>query len=256
MTSPLPPVIYEAQPATPQGYGLYAAANITDVGETARILGGVTLRPYNCDTGASTYGVELCPEDPPEKVIGERGEPVDFSAMVVYAMSECAPDQTETEVMSRARHTRTLHEPLLVESAFATLLAADAPAPTVVPDMATAIGVLEAEMGEWGFNGYIHASRRWAAEASQYRWTNQTGPVLKTPLDSTWVFGGGYAALGNVLIATGPLYVWRAAPIEEVVTTGSHSVGAYNNTVTAISERVIAVGYECGIVAVEIDPTP
>lgn len=258
MTNPIPPLEFEATPVPSSGYGLYAAATIIDTGEVARHLGGVTLRPYNCDTGTSTYGVEMCDEDEPViKAAGERGEPLDFAPMVVYAASECAPDQTEAEVMDRARHTRTLHEPLLVESAFATRLLTDAGAPTVVPDLATAIGMLEEFLGEQGYQGYIHAARRWAAPASQYRWTNQTGPVLRTPLDHGWVFGGGYAdTLGDTLIATGPLYIWRSAPFEQVETTGSHSVPAYNNSVYALSERIITVGYECAVMAVTIDATP
>lgn len=254
MTNPLPPVEFDALPVPSSGYGLYSAATIFETGQVARELGGVELRPYNCDEGFGTYSTDLCSDDEPaEKAPGDRGEPVLFDPMVVWAAAECAPDQTEAEQMARARQIRTLKEPLLVESAFATRLLADAGAPTVVPDLASAIGVLEEFLGEQGYNGYIHAARRWAAQASQYRWTNQTGPVLRTPLDHGWVFGGGYSdTLGNTLIATGPLYIWRSAPFEQVITTGSHTTGAYNNSVYALSERVITVGYECAVLAVTI----
>jgi hypothetical protein len=177
--------------------------------------------------------------------------------LVVWAAAQCATDQTEAEQMARARQIRALKEPLLVESAFATQLLADAPAPTVVPDLATAIGVLEEFLGAQGYNGYIHAARRWAAPASQYKWANQTGPVLKTPLGHGWVFGGGYIdTLGTTLVATGPLYVWRSSPFEQVVTTGSHVTAVYNNSVYALSERVVTAAYECAILAVTIDATP
>ena len=179
MTNPIPPQRFEALPVPASGYGLYAAATIIETGEVARHLGGITLEPYNCDTGASTYGVEMCDLTPEEKTAGERGAPADFTPMIVYAASECAPDQTEQEVMDRARHTRTLHEPLLVESAFGAKLLTDAGAPTVVPDLATAIGVLEEFLGEQGYNGYIHAARRWAAKAGDLNATNGSA-VLRT----------------------------------------------------------------------------
>lgn len=257
MTNPLPAVVFDAPPVPPSGYGLYSAATIFETGEVVRELGGVDLYPYNCDEGFGTYSTDLCVDTPAEKAPGDRGEVVHFNPLVVWAAAECATDQTEAEEMARARQIRALKEPLIVESAFATQILADAGAPTVVPDLATAIGVLEEFLGEQGFNGYIHSARRWAALASQYRWSNQTGAVLRTPLGHGWVFGGGYSdTLGDTLVATGPLYIWRSAPFEQVVTTGSHSEGAYNNSVYALSERVITVGYECAVLAVTIDPTP
>lgn len=257
MTNPLPPVEFEAVPVPGSGYGLYAAATLIDTGEVARHLGGVNIRPYNCDTGAGTYPTDLCPPVQTVKTPGERADPLTFDPLVVWAASECAPDQTEAEVMARAAHTRTLHEPLLVESAFATRLLTDAGAPTVVPDLATAIGTLEEFLGEQGYQGFIHAARRWATPASLYRWNNQTGPLRRSPLDHGYVFGGGYAdTLGNTLIATGPLYVWRSTPFEQVVTTGTSVVPQFNNSVYGLSERVVTVGYECAVMAVTIDATP
>lgn len=255
MTNPLPPVVFEALPVPPSGYGLYSAASIIDTGEVARHLGGVELRPYNCDTGYGTYSTDLCVADPAEKDPGARGTPLDFASTVVWGAAECTPDQTEDEELARARHTRSLHEPLLVESAFAARMLTDAGAPTVVDDLATAIATLEEFLGEQGYQGYIHAARRWATLASQYRWRNHTGPLFRSPLEHGYVFGGGYAdTLGDTLIATGPLYMWRSAPFEQVTTTGSHSTGAYNNSVYALSERVVTVGYECAIMAVTITP--
>jgi hypothetical protein len=251
------PVVFEAPPLPAQGYGLYAAATVLDTtGPTRELLSGIDLHPYNCDTGIGTYSTELCDDDPQIKTAGERGAPLHFEPMVVWAASECRTDQTEAEVQARATHTRTLHEPSLVESAFAARLLTDAGAPTVVPDLATAIGTLEAFLGEQGYAGYLHASRRWAVGAGNLKAASGS-PLLRTNMGNTWVFGGGYdSALGDTLVATGPLFVWRAPVTEQVVTTGSHSVPAYNNTVYALSERVVTVGYECALMAVTIDPTP
>ncbi|MGW5920780.1 hypothetical protein ACWFPY_17485 [Nocardia fluminea] len=255
----MPAIDFDAPPLNPSGYGLYAAATVIEMSGPDRHLGGVDIRPFNCDDGFGTYSAELCdPDETPAIKAAARALPGNtFAPVVVWAADECAPDQTEDEIMTRAAHTRTLHEPLLVESVFSARLLADAGAPTVVPDLATAVGVLEEFLGEQGYNGYIHAARRWAAPLTQYRWTNQTGPVLRSPLGHGYVFGGGYSdTLGTTLVATGPLFVWRNSPMNQVVTTGSHAVAEFNNTVYGMSERIIVPAYECGAMAVTIDPTP
>jgi len=255
MTNPIPAVDFTAPRLAPSGYGLLSAATVFDVTGPARHLGGVRVWPLNCDTGVGTYPVDMCDDEPPVKAPGERGEPLTFAPMIVYAASECAPDQTEAEVMERAQHTRRLHEPLLVESGFAARLLTDAGAPTVVPDLETAVGLLEEFLGETGHQGYIHAARRWAAPLSRYRWTNESGAVLRSPLGHGYVFGGGYGdALGSTLIATGPLFVWRYEPFERVETTGSHDDPELASSVYALSERLFTVAYECAVFAVTIDP--
>lgn len=258
MTTPvLAPVFFEAAPATPAGYGLFAAATIFDSGDAARrFLQGVDIRPFNCDDGYGTYSPELCDDDPAVEKAALRAPDMDtFDPIVVWAADECATDTTEGEAQARADQTLRLHAPTLVEAAFAGRLLADAAAPTVVASLEEAIGVLEEFMGEQGYTGYIHAARRWAAPASQYRWTNQTGAILRTPLGSGWVFGGGYGGvLGDTLVATGPLYLWRDSPTRQSVTTGSSSVAAHNNSVYALAEQVFVPAYECAIMAVTITP--
>lgn len=258
MTTPvLAPVFYEAAPATPAGYGLFAAAQIIDTGDAPRRhLQGVDIRPFNCDQGFGTYDSDACIAGSPAVKEAERALQGDtFEPLVVWAADECAPDTTEAETQARADQTLRLHAPLLVEAAFAGRLLADAAAPTVVASLEEAIGVLEEFMGEQGYNGFIHAARRWAAPASQYRWTNQTGAILRTPLGSGWVFGGGYAdVLGDTLVATGPLYLWRDAPTRQAVTTGSSPVPLHNNSVYALAEQVFVPAYECAIMAVTITP--
>jgi hypothetical protein len=254
VANPLPPVFYEAPPVASQGFGLYNAATIIDDAGPARILGGVDLRSYNCDTGHGTYSTDLCDDTPATKAPGDRPEDAHFDPMVVYGVSECATDATEAEVLARARQNRVLHEPLYVESAFATMLLADAPAPTAAATLEEAIGILEEFLGEQGYAGYIHASRRYAVSAGNLNAANGSAQ-LRTNLQNTWVFGGGYASvLDNTLVATGPVTIWRSAPFEEVVTTGSAATGAHNNSVYAVSERVIVAGYECAILAVTITP--
>lgn len=255
MTAPTTPlaVVYNPPAVPSQGYGLYAAATLLDSGATPReLLAGIDIYPFNCDTGVGSYTPQLCDDTPPNKTPGARPDPQHFDPLVVWAAAECSPDQTEAEEAARARQLLALHEPLIVESAFATTLLADAGAADAAGSLMEAVGLLEAFLGEQGYAGYLHASRKWAVEAGFLNAASGTA-VLRTKLGNTWVFGGGYdSALGNTIIATGPLTVWRSSTFEEVVTTGSHSVAAYNNTVYALSERVVTVGYECAVHAVTI----
>lgn len=247
-------VNYDFPPLPSQGFGLYAAATLIDGQVPRELLAGINGYPYNCDTGFGTYSTELCDDSPATKSAGARGDVAHFAPIVVYGTSECAPDQSEDEVFGRARQNRTLHEPLLVESAFATRLLTDAGAPATAASFAEAVGKLEEWLGERGYAGVIHASRRFAVQAADI--SDATGSaVLRTNIGNTWSFGGGYAsALGNTLVVTGPVTIWRSTPFEQVVTTGSSRVAPLNNTVYALSERVVTVGYECAAHAVTITP--
>lgn len=255
--NPMPSVVYYATPAPTQGYGLYAAATVFDSTTPTRELGGVDIWPYNCDTGYGTTPANLCWDDiaeAPVKSSGERAAPEHFAPIIAFGASECQPGAgiTEDEVMGRARHNRELHEQQLVESALATRMLADAGAPATATSFIEAVGMLEEWLGEQGYPGYIHASRRNASAAA----LNQDAignALLRTNIGNTWVFGGGYASvLGNTLVATGPLYVWRALPNDNVTTTGSHVTPALNNSIYALSERVVVAGYECAAYAVTI----
>lgn len=246
-------VIFDAPAVTSQGYGLYAAATLYDTGEVPReLIAGVDIYPYNCDTGFGSFAPDICDDTPPEKAPGARGALKHADPLVVWGAAECAPDQTEQAEMSRARHIRELNEPLVVESNFAARILTDAGAADTAASFLEAVGKIEVYLGELGYNGYIHASRKWAAVAADLKLLNGSA-VYRTPLGNTWVFGGGYdSALGDTLVATGQLFVWRSLPFERVVTTGSHATAKYNNTVYALSERSVTVGYECAAHAVTI----
>lgn len=252
--SPLPLIRYATAVPT-QGYGLYAAANLTDTGTNPReLIAGVDLYPFNCDTGVGSYNPQLCDDPLPEKAPGERGDLAHFDPLVVWAAAECRPDQTEEEETARARQILALNEPLIVESAFATRILSDAGVAGSATSLMDAIGQLEVFLGELGYNGFLHASRKWAVEAGFLDAASGTA-LLRTNMGNTWVFGGGYdSVLGNTIVATGPLYGWRSATFDQVLTTGSHPTPKYNNTVYALTERVITVGYECAVHAVTVTP--
>lgn len=254
MTNPMPPVEFDAPAVNPAGLGLYQAATVADTARPSRILAGVRIHPYNCADGYGTWPTDPCADPGAQRKEGDRpgpGEP--FAPVQAWAYDECDLTTTDDESQARAAHTLRLREPLLVESAFAARLLADAAALPggigTATDITDALGYLEETLGETGYLGYIHAARRWAAPASGLRWSAQTDAVLTTPLRHRWVFGGGYGSvLGNTLVATGPVFVWR----DEL--TAITTVDQRVNLKASVVERTVVVGYECVIAAVTITP--
>lgn len=254
MTSPLPSLEYDAPPVNPAGYGLYDAATIiTAENGGLRVGQDVQIRPLNCETAFGTWPADPCEVvDPELRKEGDRVDGADpFEPVVPWAYDECDPQETNTESQSRALQTLRLREPLLVESDFATRLLIDDGAPVVVADIVEAVSALETELGEAGYLGVIHASRRWAAYAAQAQLIVRSGPILRTPLGHTWVFGGGYdAVLGATLVATGSVTVWRGGAV--VNTALDPSI----NRRLSVAERNVVVGYECLVTSVTVTPAP
>lgn len=254
MPNPMPAVDYEAPAVNPAGLGLYEAATLINSSRPSRILAGVNIRPFNCSDSVGTWDIDPCADPGENRKEGDRLPPgATFLPTQIWAYDECDLVETDDQSAARAQQTLRLQEPILVESYFGARLLADAEAlPGTIPtaaSLAEGIGVLEEALGETGYSGYIHSSRRFAAAASQYRWDNQTGAVLKTPLRNTWVFGGGYGSvLENTLIATGPVFVWRDELTSKTV------IDPRINRKATVAERTVLVGYECIVAAVTIDP--
>jgi hypothetical protein len=258
------PAFYDAPAVNPAGLGLYTAATLLDVPlpttstpADERIGFGLLIRPINCAAGAGTWPANPCAAAPGGGVRkeGDRAEtPEVFLPVEVWGYDECGPREFGPKIADRALQNLKLQEPLLVESAFATRLLADAPAPTVVPDIVAAVSALEELLGDAGFLGVIHASRRFAARAESAHLiirSGGSGGILRTPLGHTWAFGGGYAdVLEDTLVATGPVTVKRE-PIVQI-----DGLDPNTNLKFSLAERKIVDGYECHISAVTVDPTP
>lgn len=253
MTSPLPPVDYEATPVNPAGLGLFAASSVIPTGRPTRIQAGVLIRPINCETAYGTWPSDPCADPGVLRKEGDRepGLPA-FEAIQPWAYDECDPLETAEGTRRRANQTLRLHEQSLVESTFAARLLTDAGAAASATSLAEAVALMEVRLGEMGLLGVFHASRRFAAFAARAGLLFGSGSVYKTPLGHSWAFGGGYdSVLTNTIVATTPTTIWQDEA--SVFDTLDPNI----NRQVAIAERTFVVGYECSVGAVTVPwPAP
>ncbi|AJE32523.1 putative Gp13 [Corynebacterium humireducens NBRC 106098 = DSM 45392] len=240
----LPTVPVTAPPANPLPHGLFDAATITDEA-LSRHIGGITLTSPN--QGGHGHWPTVCPtpDDTPDKT-GQRPTPEDFASTIVWAVDECKTvGITDEEAQARAAHLLRLTAPVDVEKFAAEQLLTITPA-TAVSSVADALEVIEDALGEAGYPGVVHARRGLIAQIDS-RLIVRQGGVLYTPGGHRWVFGSGYGALENTLVATGPVMIRRGS-----VVTGM-SFDRVTNTRAALAERVITVGWESPTLAVPVN---
>lgn len=273
MTTALLPVEFTAPLVAPVSpYGLAAvtawAESLDD--EALRWLpSGVQfrLRTHRASSAFGVWGAPWCVAfddlDPEDDLKGgppvEDDDPDPFLAMTVWAadrLQQCGnlSDFDRREVRERAEHTFDTHEPLAIETEFATRLLTDAGTAEDVADLVAAVGHLEQTMATTGTFGLIHA-RVGLLTVAQNQHLIIRDPAahgaLLTPGGHRWVFGAGYATpLGDTLIATSPTYGWRG-PIEV-----RDALQPSLNRFITIAERSVVVGYEAAIAAAEIVETP
>jgi hypothetical protein len=234
------------QPAPPSY--LYDAATVINVtGTGTRILEGVRVWPTNCGP-SGTWPSDPC-EVIPEGVTkgGDRPGPSDlFDPLVVWAWDECGPGEDEAVVTARALHLLDLNEKPLVESAFAARLIADAGAAvTTDGPFRVAATRLAQSMLCSGVRGVIHADllRVSNGKASHVvEVTNATagttGSLTLSPFGLPIATGCGYEALGDLIVGTGPVFIWRTEPTVQFVFDPAR------NLTMALAERAVLVAYE------------
>lgn len=256
MTTPvLQAMIYDAPLVNPNPQGLYAAATWTETSGPTRFYGeGVRIRPWNYG-GENAFGVwdaDWCAgpgERDSDLKTGTRPdldtEP--FPPMTVWAYDECDLTRaSQAEVRSRAQQVLRLQEQTAVETEFATRLLNDADVIASRGSLAEAVGYLEGLLAITNTVGAIHVGAQWASIGGPDVILS-SGTALRSQLGHKFVFGGGYVAgLGDVLVATSPVFGWRDAVVLRDVIDQQHNVYA------AIAERTVVVGYEKLIGAVQI----
>ena len=258
MSTPIivPTLQKDARPANPLPGGLYTAASLVELPAPARIDWGVDVRQINCGT-ARVWRLNCEDQDDTTANPDKGSDPADvevperrpFPAFGVLATSECSlVGTTEDEVNERAMQTMRLQEPITVEAEVVPELIDSAGTLLTAADgIVGAVARLELALGRANMAGVIHASpvqAAWAADKGLI--VRGTGGKLYTPLGHQWAFGGGYEALGNTLVGTGPVTVYRSAIDPRA------SIDHRRNVRLSIAEREVSVTWECVTVGTTI----
>lgn len=237
----LPGFDFTAPPQPPLRSYLYDAATVIDVtGTGTRVLEGVRVWPTNCGP-SGTWPSDPCAIIPPGQTKGgDRPGPSDlFDPLVVWAWDECGPGEDEAVVTARALHLLNLNEIAYVESAFAALLIAGAGAAvstSAAPRHAMAL--LASSMRCNGTRGVIHADMTKVSHAHAQNAINDSDALTFRPYGLPVATGCGYEALGDLIVGTGPLFIWRNEPTVQFVFDPAR------NLTMALAERAVLVAYE------------
>lgn len=235
--------------------------------------GGVRYVPVTCGPVHSLRigcydGLPEAPEDgkPTDPAEGE----VTTGVFAAITAMECGTvGYTAEEDATRIRRRLEAGEQGAVEAAFWSgldfngdsldiLSLADDPDEIVVADDLDIIEVVAAledyayRAQGYGYVAYLHAPVAVAAHAAAANLVvpDRSGPLLRTPFGSVWVFGGGYAGTGPDLPSggafihvTGQISAWRAPdpqiyPVDQVMNRAT-------NQRLLLAEREWAVSYDC-----------
>ncbi len=230
-----------------------SALNATSGPVGLDVAGSSTSYGVSTDTAArltATGGAAVAVTKTANVKRGSRTPPLDpFLPVVTWGYDECDPQETDEQVLTRARQNQRLGEQLVVESSFADRLLSEATDLGSVGDIVEAVSALESELAQLGILGVLHAASGWAALASSHSVLSPVGAVRRSPLGHTWAFGGGYVdTLDDTIVATGPITVWQSGYEEHV------ALDAYRNVRAAVVERAVIVGYECAAFKVTVAP--
>jgi len=251
-------------------YGIFTAAAAILPMETHVIASGLSFITDHCG-GAETYD-QTCAESP-VKPFTEGSDLMEADPFWVIARKRCgAVGRTGEEMLAAVRQQLTTAEQTVVESVVwdggglttvtPTLTASGA---TIVAPSAPGAGAAVAALEEafynvYGYMGTIHVDTS-AYAAAAYSNLVVNGPVLKTPIGSTWSFGPGYGVTGPDDVApeagfvwafmTGKTTIWRTEilPQPDPRQTLDRSLNQWD----VLAERVYAATWDCpDIFAVQI----
>lgn len=256
MAGTTPYVVVDAPEPRALRYGLLLAANGPLPLPVHALAGGVTYSPVGC--GKARQYTVTCHTSNEAKTFDARAAVVERDPTIVYAALKCPPVGTSgSDQTDLATRNLTDGEQTIAEQILAGLMSAEA-TPVTPPDTTSLTSVVaeleqslhgQAPDSDYGYVGYLHASPRLAAYAAAATLIVRDGTLLRTPLGTIWVFGGGYPDLG-VIYATGQPTVWRA----EQPAVASE-LDRETNQISSIAEREYAVSYDCVCLSAEFDWT-
>jgi hypothetical protein len=237
----LPGFDFTAPEHLPVRSWLYDAASVKNVvGTTAeRVLEGVRVWPVNCGP-TGTWPSDPCAVIPEGTTKGgDRPGPSDlFEPITIWAWDECGAGEDENLVTRRALHLLDLNEAPLVESAFAVTLVANAGAAVSTGvDPRHAMTLVAQSMRCDGVRGVIHADMPKVSHAQAQNVINDSGALTLRPFGNP-IATGCYEALGDLVIGTGPLFIWRNEPTVQFVFDYTRNIKM------ALAERSVLVAYE------------
>lgn len=246
-----PQVDQDAPASVPAGYGLLAAANVL-AGDERMGMFGVDWEPSPCSPALYWPGACTTGAPPAAKTFHDRPARITTDPFPIYWGEECGTIAFE-DTDARVRAGLAQGESRAVEARIWGELGADSVDLGVGRGIVDALGHVEEELGDrLGVRGLIHAPIRCAAHAAESGLIRYDGPVMRTPLGHTWVFGGGYDPAGGapppdgaMLVGTGPTTLWRTP-----VFTQGPILDRSTNRYVAIAERIYMAGWDCAAVRI------
>lgn len=192
---------------------------------------------------ACTVDSEVTPLDP--NVVCQVNGSIAFT---VYARSdESIGGGDLDEKFQAAREQLLAGEQAAVEATLWGVLATQT-TPVAADSYSDAVGEAERLLAaSYGGRGLLHMDRRTAMNAHAV--IERDGGRLASLLGTPVVSGGGYGTTRGLVIATGPLVIFRS----EIIDLGRH----YDqdvNSIDGLVERRYVIGWDCIAVAARFDP--
>lgn len=259
MTTPvLQAVTFRPPLVNPAPYGLNQAVQWTDDATPRWFDGGVQFWPvgnFGFMQSGNSWTSPWCSIEPGSgdqevKAVGAEPELIDpFQAFTLYSSQACDPSpQTRTETENRLLQMLRIGESVGLETMLADRMVFEATTEHIAVSRDTvreAVAYLEGQLAKTNMLGQIHASPQ--AAALEWGIVLQQGAILRTPLGHQWVFGGGYVdTLGDLLVATSPIFGWRTPMTVRSVVDYMH------NQHLVVAERSYVLGAEALIGAVYV----
>lgn len=256
-------------PSQPYRYGLFSAAHLVDDPGFEPKGGEYTWRQQGCTPGAQwdycwTPGADgQDPKSVLPDVWDSAGPFVVYDGVRCSAVGEPDLKQVATARLAlseQGQAERRLWQ-LLADQAAADTSTVLADATTPYTSLTDAVAALEAQLAATtGAIGTIHAPRAAAIYLNSGGGELvRDGSVLRTPLATPYVFGGGYDYTGPDgtvtedvmwLYATGPTHVYRGPVI--VPDANAAFFDRASNTIRYIAERPYLVYTDCPLYAAAV----
>lgn len=261
----LPPVEFVVPMQNPRPGGLLSQIRwaSTDDDVPRWLASGVQFRNRNTglDLSIGQWDVPTLCGDPGEqrkRGHGRTDDPQPFTPLTLWASDDCdtlADSQTETR--ERVLQAMRLHTEQFLETHLAGRLGEDAAQLDNLPTVSSivdAVAWLDEQITVAAITAepVLHAAPRWRAHATAHNLYGQQYRVLPYAPNDRWCFGGGYAlGLGDVIVATTPIYGWRStATVHDDVLGNTEASDDRGHT--TVVEQSFVVGYERLIGAVRV----